>query len=163
MLAVDRGRGSFLRMAVSAGTRHIMIISGARELGPSGHINGSCIRHEIARHRASDQPHSGTLSWQTGPWLRVTQPLVRTASRQLCLGSTLTAAEKKPSAQKAQTTPLESSDHRLMWLAAAIDAKGEGVFAVLIPLWACFGRSALPGYRTRLAGDTCPALVACMM
>ncbi|KAL6904552.1 hypothetical protein GGI43DRAFT_282612 [Trichoderma evansii] len=62
---VGRGRGSFLCVAVSAGTRHIMIISDARELGPSGHINGSCIRHEIARHRASDQPHSGTLSRQT--------------------------------------------------------------------------------------------------
>ncbi|KAL6876750.1 hypothetical protein J3F83DRAFT_726952 [Trichoderma novae-zelandiae] len=51
---------------VSAGTRHIMIISYARELGPSGHINGSRVRHEIVRHRASDQPRSGTLGRQTG-------------------------------------------------------------------------------------------------
>lgn len=39
-----------------------MIISDARELGPGGHINGSCVRHEIARNRASDQPRLGGRS-----------------------------------------------------------------------------------------------------
>ncbi|KAL6794869.1 hypothetical protein GGI42DRAFT_332513 [Trichoderma sp. SZMC 28013] len=53
--------GGGILVGVSAGTRHIMIISDARELGPSGHINGSCVRHEIARNRASDQPHSVAL------------------------------------------------------------------------------------------------------
>ncbi|ETS00816.1 hypothetical protein M419DRAFT_9477 [Trichoderma reesei RUT C-30] len=65
-----------------AGTRHIRIISNARELGPGGHINGSCLRHEIARHRPQISPVWGPLG---GRWVK--QASIMTLDRIAALQS----------------------------------------------------------------------------
>ncbi|KAL7908607.1 hypothetical protein GGI35DRAFT_451600 [Trichoderma velutinum] len=131
-----------------------MIISDARELGPSGHINGSCVRHEIARNRASDQPHSVAL---VGKRVSLDHDAgshsllaLWTASHQYQIGPKSVHSTQQHDTSSHQN-PFKSSDHRFMWLAATRPMRGRGAgwLPVLIPLWAvclrCFARQVDQG------------------